>query len=108
MPQDNEIESKVDELIGRAADRLESFDEETEEYAKTLDKFEKLHKLRKTLAPEPAPVVIEEKPVDKDRVRFKDFIPLIGSLGGIAIIVVFESFGHTLTSKATAFVSKSR
>ena len=108
MPQDNEIESKVDELIERAANHLESFDEDSDEYAKTLDKFERLHKIRKSVAPEPTPVVIEEKPVDKDRVRFKDFIPLIGSLGGIAIIVVFESFGHTLTSKATAFVSKPR
>lgn len=98
--------AKLEELIRRAAERLEGQDEETEEYSTTLNRYERLNKIKKSVILEPA--TVQEVTVDKDRVRFKDFIPVIGSLGGIAIIVVFEAFGHTLTSKATAFVSKTK
>lgn len=98
--------AKLEELINRASERLEGQDEDTDEYAKTLDKYERLNKIKKMMTPEPIPV--PEVVVDKDRLRFKDFIPMIASLGGIAIIVVFEAFGHTLSTKATGLLSKPK
>ena len=47
-------------------------------------------------------------PKVESRVHLKDWIPVIGSFGGIALIVAYESFGNTLTSKAVGFVSKLR
>lgn len=97
---------KLDDIISDAAKALISEDERSDTYGTVLERTEKLYKLRKAVTPEPDPV--PEVVVDKDRVRFKDFIPVIGSLGGILVIVAFEAFGHTLTSKATAFVQKNK
>lgn len=106
MSTDIDNTAKLEELIYRAAEHLEGQEEETEDYSKTLEKYERLNKIKKMMTPEPTPV--PEVVVDKDRVRLKDFLPVIGSVGGIIIIVVFEAFGHTLTSKATAFVTKTK
>lgn len=99
--------TKLDDAISKNLDILiDDEDERSDMYGTVLERTEKLSKIRKSITPEPE--TVPEPIVDKDRVRFKDLLPVIGSLGGIAIIVVFEAFGHTLTSKATAFVSKSK
>lgn len=98
--------TKLDKVISDAIDELENEDVRSDQFGTMLDRTTKVHKIRTALAAEEPEKVIEQP--DKDRVRFKDVLPIIGSLGGIAIIVIFEAFGHTLTSKATAFVSKSK
>lgn len=106
MSTDIDNPAKLEKIIDIVADRLETTDVLSDDYTTILDKYDRLNKIKKATAPEPIPV--PEVVVDKDRVRLKDLLPLVGSLGGIAIIVVFEAFGHTLTSKATAFVSKPK
>jgi hypothetical protein len=106
MSTDIENLAKLDAVISDAAEALKVEDERTDIYETVLGRVERLYKLRKAITPEPPQV--QEVVVDKDRVRFKDFIPVIGSVGGILVIVAFEAFGHTLTSKATAFVQKSK
>lgn len=106
MSTDIENLAKLDAVISDAAEALKVEDERTDIYETVLGRVERLYKLRKAITPEPPQV--PEVAVDKDRVRFKDFIPVIGSIGGILIIVVFEAYGHTLTSKANAFVQKSK
>lgn len=99
--------AKLDDAISKNLDILiDDEDERSDMYGTILERTDKLTKMRKIIAPEPEK---EPEPViDKDRVRFKDLLPVIGSVGGILVIVVFEAFGHTLTSKATAFVQKSK
>ena len=107
MSTDIDHLAKLDTAISKNLDILiDDEDERSDMYGTVLERTEKLHKMRKALTPEPEQV--PEPVVDKDRVRFKDFIPVIGSVGGILVIVAFEAFGHTLTSKATAFVQKSK
>lgn len=96
--------NKLDQAISDGLDFLITEDDpSSDSYGTILERTSKLSKIRKEMLPESTP----ETP-DKDKLRIKDFIPVIGSLGGILVIVVFEAFGHTLTSKATAFVSKSK
>lgn len=104
-PTDDHL-AEVDELITKASNSLKSLDVTSPDFAAPLKNFSELHKIRLAATPEPEPV--PEPVVDKDRVRFKDFIPVIASLGGILVIVTFEAFGHTIGSKATAFVSKGK
>lgn len=106
MPTDNSPvdATKIDEAILRAHVALEANDPASPEYQKTLDQTIKLYKLRQDVTPEPEPV--PEPVIDKDRVRFKDWIPVIGSVGAVLVIVAFEAAGHGVTSKALGFVSK--
>lgn len=72
---------------------LECDDTTTPEYAKYLEQLERLYKLHNP-----------EK--DKDAAKLKDWIPVIGSIGGVLVIIVYESLGHSLTSKAVSFIRK--
>lgn len=67
-------------------------DPETEKYQKMVSSLETLHKLRAGK--------------NARSTELRDWIPVIGSLGGILVIVTFEAFGHTLTSKSIGFTSK--
>jgi len=97
----NDIDpTNVDDLISNAETHLQGEEPGSDDYAKALAALERLYKIRLSLIPEPTPVVIEEVPVDKDRVRFKDWLPIIAAVSGTLIIVTAEAFGHTLTSKA--------
>lgn len=103
-----EIVASLDDAIERVTKELGDHDVASVEHKETVKQLQSLHQIRKDALPDPTAVLETKTASKKDRVKFKDFIPVIGSLGGIAIIVVFEAFGHTLTSKATAFVSKSK
>lgn len=92
----------VDEAIERAHSHLKSFDEDSSEYQKTLEQLSKLYDIRMSITKE-ANASEEE---DKNKVHFKDWLPVIGSIGGILAIVIYESAGHAMTSKALGFVSK--
>lgn len=101
MSDTNDIDpTNVDDLITKAEEVLVGLDAGSEDYAKALAALERLYKIRLSLIPDPTPVVVEEVVPDKDRVRLKDWLPLIATISGTLIIVTAEAFGHTLTSKA--------
>lgn len=84
--------SNLDEIIENLEDALKSADEESDTYTKMVSNLESLYKLRNH--------------PKRNQTDLKDWIPVIGSVSGIAVIVLFEAFGHTLTSKSMNFVSK--
>lgn len=95
-------DDQLDEAIKRAHDSLATHQPDSPEYAKIIDQITKLYAIKKAFITEP---VVEEK---KESTSIKDWIPVIGSIGGILTIVVFEAAGHIVTSKSLGFVSKLR
>lgn len=85
--------ARLDEAIEELENAIIGDDIDTEKYHQKVSTLETLYKLRngKSL---------------RGSTELKDWIPVIGSLGGIMLIVTFEAFGHTLTSKSLAFTSK--
>ena len=101
MSNPNDIDpTNVDDLISKAEEVLVGLDAGSDEHAKALSALERLYKIRLSLVPAPIPIEVVEVVADKDRVRFKDWLPIIATLAGTIIIVGAEAFGHTLTSKA--------
>lgn len=84
--------TRLDQAIEELENAIIAGDPETERYTKMVSSLEILYKLR-----------VGHKP---SKTELKDWIPLIGSVGGILVIVIFEAFGHTVTSKSLGFVSK--
>lgn len=93
------IQAKLEEVILSNLDHLEGFNPDSREYAQTLEQLEKLRNIHLTFDP-------EKVECRKDKAVLKDWIPVIGSVGGILTIVVFEGLGHTVTTKALSFVTK--
>lgn len=88
------IESNLDHIIENLEQIIITADEESDMYATHLANLSTLYELR------------DGSPASKKKTELKDWIPVIGSAGGILIIVVFEAFGHTVTSKGVGFVTK--
>lgn len=88
----NPTNPKLDEIILNLEDALIGEDETSDTYTKMVSNLETLYKLRSGHKP--------------SKTELKDWIPAMGSLGGILAIIIFESFGHTMTSKAIGFVGK--
>lgn len=105
-PED--IIATLDEAIVRDTKLLTDHQPGTPEHKQIMESLERLHLIRHELVPDPTKVLEVQTSDKKDRLKFKDFLPMITSLAGIGTIVVFEAFGHTLTSKAAAFVSKGK
>lgn len=84
----------LDRMIKDVEDLIATSDETSDEYATLVDRYEELLTLREHTS--------------RNRTDLRDWIPVIGSIGGVLIIVAFEAFGHTLTSKSVGFVSKLR
>lgn len=94
--------TKLDETIAAAHKHLNDIDEASPEYAHIVDQLEKLYRIRTNcIHPEK-----DKAEADKDKMHFKDWIPVISTIGGILVIVVFEAAGHSVTSKALSFVKK--
>ena len=87
--------STLDEIIDNLENAMKSADEESKTYSEMVSNLESLHKLRSGRKSASA-------------TELKDWIPVIGSVGGILLIVTFESFGHALTSKGVSFITKLR
>jgi len=85
--------ARLDEAIEELEDAIIGDDIDTEKYHQKVSSLETLYKLRNGKS-------------QRGSTELKDWIPVIGSLGGIALIVTFEAFGHTLTSKSLGFTSK--
>jgi len=85
----------VDKAIASVYSKLEAFEPETKEYAKTVKHITELEKIKS----------ISEK---KDRFFTPDTMLLVGAnLLGILLILNFEH-KDVITSKALGFVSKTR
>lgn len=105
-PQD--IVATLDEAIVRDTKLLADTTPGTEEHKQIMESLERLHLIRHEIVPDPTKLVELQATDKKDKVKFKDFLPMISSLAGIGVLVVFEAFGNTLTSKAMAFVTKGK
>ena len=86
--------NQTDETIAALYDSLKDIDATDPAYGAHLDQLERLHEIK------------DKK--SKTSASFKDWIPVIGSIGGVLVIVAYESFGHTVTSKALSFVAKPK
>jgi hypothetical protein len=84
--------TRLDKAIEELENVIIGGDPDTERYIKQVSSLEILYKLRAGHKP--------------SQLELKDWIPVIGSISGILVIVIFEAFGHTLTSKSIGFVSK--
>jgi hypothetical protein len=89
-PDTTRLEKAIEEL----ENAIIAGDPETERYTKMVSSLDLLYKLRSGHKP--------------SKTELKDWIPLIGSIGGILVIVIFEAFGHALTSKSVGFVFKPK
>ena len=86
---------ELDDEIGRVLHVMETTEIDSPEYTTLLTHAETLIKIR-------------DKETPDSKVTLKDWLPVIGSLGGIAMIIVFEAAGHTITSKAASFIPKMK
>ena len=84
--------TRLDKAIEELENHIIGGDPDTERYAKQVSSLETLYKLRSGYKP--------------SKTELKDWIPVIGSLGGIFVIVMFEAFGYSVVSKSIGFVSK--
>ena len=92
MPKKAQETTRLDKAIEELENVIIGGDPDTERYAKQVSSLEILYKLRDGHKP--------------TKLEIKDWMPIIGSIGGILVIVIFEAFGHTLTSKSLGFVTK--
>lgn len=86
-------ETQLDKIIENLENVIIAADEDdTETYGKLVNNLELLYKLRSG-----------DKP---SKTELRDWLPVIGSVGSVLLIVTFEAFGHSLTSKSLGFVAK--
>ena len=93
------IQAKLEDVMLLNLDHLEGAIPDSREYAQTLEQLEKLRNIQKSFEPDKGDVI-------KNKATLKDWVPVIGSVGGILTIVIFEGLGHTVTTKALGFVTK--
>lgn len=84
--------TQLDEAIAEVHKQMASLTADDPAYSTMVDQLDKLYKIK--------------DPQSKTKAEFKDWIPVIGTIGGILVIVTFEAYGHTMTSKALSFVRK--
>ncbi len=92
MPKKAQDTTRLDAAIVDLENHIVTGDPDTDIYLKQVSTLEILYKLRDGHKP--------------TQLELKDWMPIIGSLGGILIIVIFEAFGYTVVSKGLGFVSK--
>ena len=84
--------SLVEEEIAEVHRQLRTLTADSPEYAAAVKQLLELYKIK--------------DPGLKESTSLKDWIPVIASLSGIALIIVYESLGHSFTSKAASFIRK--
>lgn len=82
----------IEEEIARVREEMQTVTADSPEYAAMVKQLIELHKIK--------------DPGLRESTTLKDWIPVIASLSGIALIIVYESFGHSFTSKAASFIRK--
>lgn len=84
--------SFVEEEIKEVRRQMASLTADSPEYAAMVKQLIELSKIK--------------DPSLRESTSLKDWIPVIASLGGIALIIIYEQLGHSFTSKAASFVRK--
>lgn len=82
---------KLDNEIGAVADALNGLTTGDPDYKPTLKKLTKL-------------LALKEEYFQKNKTELRDWIPAIGTASAVLLIVAFEAFGHSVTSKALTFI----
>ena len=82
----------VEEQIAEVHRQMHTVTADSPEYAAMVKQLLELYKIK--------------DPGLRDSTTLKDWIPVIASLSGIALIIVYESLGHSFTSKAASFIRK--
>ena len=93
LKKNKQEKTPLDEAIEQVHEEMRTLTADSPEYAKCVDQLDKLYKIR--------------DPKSKERTVLKDWIPVIGSIGGVLVIIAYESMGHSLTSKAVNFIRKA-
>lgn len=89
----NRKESTLEEQIEDVHRQMFATPAHSPEYAKMAEQLAALYKIK--------------DPRSENRAHLKDWIPVIGSIGGVLVIIAYEQFGHSLTSKAVSFIRKA-
>lgn len=82
----------VEEQIAEVTAQMHTVTADSPEYAAMVKQLIELYKIK--------------DPNVRERTSLKDWIPVIASVGGIALIMVYEQRGHSFTSKAATFLRK--
>lgn len=82
----------VEEQIAEIHRQMHTVTADSPEYAAMVKQLLELYKIK--------------DPNLRESTSLKDWIPVIASLGGIAMIIVYESLGHSFASKAASFIRK--
>lgn len=82
----------IEEEIARVREEMQTVTADSPEYAAMVKQLIELYKIK--------------DPNLRESTSLKDWIPVIASLGGIVLILVYESFGHSFTTKAATFLLK--
>lgn len=90
-----EEKSGLDETIDYVQEKLLTMDPDSEEFAKTLDQYDKLQKIKSS----------ERK--DEDRLSKDVLVTVAANIVGIVAILSYEHV-HPVTSKALGFVLKTK
>lgn len=90
----NTDQTDHEEAIAEAYRHLLASEPDSPEYKLNLKHLERLYKLHNPTK-------------DVKGTTLKDWIPVIGSIGGVLVIIAYESMGHSLTSKAVSFIRKA-
>jgi hypothetical protein len=92
LKKKQEQKTIVEELIEDLKRQMDVVEADSPEYAAMMKQLAELYKIK--------------DPNARDRTTLRDWIPVIASLSGITLIIVYESFGHSFTSKAATFIRK--
>jgi len=85
-------DTQLEKTINEVHEEMRNLTADNPVYAACVDQLERLYKIKDHTS--------------KDQTSLKDWIPVIGSIGGVLVIIAYESFGHSLTSKAVSFIRK--
>lgn len=85
-------QTELEKAIELAHQKLATETPGTKEYNNVVESIVMLYKIK--------------DPKSETRVQFRDWIPVVGTISAVLVIVAFEAAGHTMTSKASAFVPK--
>lgn len=86
--------TQLDELIDMLYARMKDLPPESDDFSNTADQYVKLTKLR-------------DESNARTRVSPDTMVGVLGSLAGILAILIYESTGHVITTKALGFVMKA-
>ena len=88
-----QTQTDLEEQIAEVHRQMFATTADAPEFAKMREQLSELYKIK--------------DPKSKESTTLKDWIPVIGSVGAVLIVLVYESTGHSFTSKAISFIRKT-